>query len=98
LLGLSEGRCALLGRLLEGSCEALPPETFDPPPPEGRFAGVLGTRPPLGREDPPEGTCDGRETLPPDGREELPPDGREEELDGREAELDGREEEPEGRE
>jgi hypothetical protein len=103
LVGLSAGRCALLGRLLEGSCEALPeafeppPEAFEPPLPEGRFAGVLGTRPLLGRDDPPEGTCEGRETLPPDGREELP-EGREEELGGREAELDGREAEPEGRE
>jgi hypothetical protein len=82
LLGLSEGRCALLGRLLEGSCEALP-EPFDPLPPEGRFVGVLGTRPLLGRDDPPEGTCAGRETVPLDGREEEP-DGREEEPDGRE--------------
>ena len=90
LLGLSEGRCALLGRLLDGSCEALPPETFDLSPLEGRFAGVLGTRPLLGRDAFPEGACEGRETLPPDGPEE-PPEGREEELEGREEELDGRE-------
>jgi hypothetical protein len=97
LAGGLEGRCAPLGRLLDGSCDALPLETVDWPPPGGRFAGAVGTRPLLGRDDPPEGTCEGRETLPPDGREELP-EGREEELGGREAELDGREAEPEGRE
>jgi hypothetical protein len=69
LVGRSEGRCVLLGRLLDGSCDALPRETVDPVPPEGRFAGVVGTRPPLGRDAPPEGNCEGRETLPPDGRE-----------------------------
>ena len=52
--GCCEGRLAVLGRLPDGSCEALLPVDGRSPP-EGRCA-VDGTRPP-----PPEGCCEGRE-------------------------------------
>jgi hypothetical protein len=67
----------VLGRLPDGSCEA-PPLLEGRFSPEGRFDGVEGTRPLLGRDVLVEGGLEGREPWPPEGRETLPPpDGRE---------------------
>jgi hypothetical protein len=94
--GSWDGRFAAPGRTPEGSCEALFP-TDGRFTPEGRVDADPGTRPPLGRDAPAEGSCDGRETEPLDGRETFPVEGRETlPVEGREA---GRETEPvEGRE
>jgi hypothetical protein len=81
--GSWDRRFTLPGLLIpDGNCEALFPN-------EGRLAPednpLEGTSPPLGRETPPDGSCDGLETEPVDGRDTLPVDGRETlPVDGRE--------------
>lgn len=72
------------GLLPDGNCEAPPPIEE---PPEFFFAGLVGTRPPLGLE-----------ALPPEARLELPAEGREGDAEGRDGDAAGRDGDAEGRE